>query len=139
MLDALTLPISLELHNEMLPLYSEGLGYYFDSSRFFAREPLYRKKVVFYDRFCHDMISLFGTNLLSIKVTEFEGILRTFFHTLTTTVNGRIRFKPLEDIQTPFSNQKKEDRRVIPKKVVVETEVPTMRPLKQLFRLETML
>ena len=82
----------------MLPLYKKGLGYYFDSHRFYARVPHYKKAVVFYDRFCHDMISLCGVNLLSIKASEFDVILRTLFHALTVTVGGRIRFRPEEDI-----------------------------------------
>ena len=78
-----TLPINLELYEQCLPLLVQGLGALAQTTAFVAKRPNYKHSHIFFDKFCFDVLSLFGTNLTALHATDVEFVLRTVYFTLS--------------------------------------------------------
>lgn len=88
-------------------MFVKVLGAFVDNDSFVAKKPEYEKEHLFFDRFCFDVVSLFGKNLHVLNIRDIEYILRTAYFTLSHSFgpgNGGMKLlEPKSIQQSPFS------------------------------------
>ena len=77
------IPLATEVYERLIPVFEVALGIYYQSSYYVAKRPVYKGETVFFDRFCYDLVSLFGVNILFIDIHKLELILRKVFHAVS--------------------------------------------------------
>ena len=65
-------PLAIEVYEEIMPVYEISLGVYYQSSYYVAKRPVYKSETVHFDRFCYDLVSMFGINILFIELEHLE-------------------------------------------------------------------
>ena len=89
----------------VMEVFVVGLGFFFRSSYYAAKPANYRKDTVGFQRFCFDLFSLFGDNILSIQSDEFDLIMRKLFQTVTFTHKGSLRILRQDQIESPWKEE----------------------------------
>ena len=102
--DLPTLPLNVTLYAQALPIFIKALGAMYGTDHFVARKPGYANSVIFFDRFCHDMVSLLGRNVFKVNVSEVEFIFRKAYQALSHSLRpGRVELLQLDCIRhSPF-------------------------------------
>ena len=72
-------PLAIEVYEEIMPIYEISLGVYYQSSYYVAKIPVYKSETVHFDRFCYDLVSMFGVNILFIDIENLEHIIRRIY------------------------------------------------------------
>jgi hypothetical protein len=75
--------LATEVYERLIPVFEIALGVYYQSSYYVAKRPVYKGETVFFDRFCYDLVSLFGVNILFIDIHKLELILRKIYHAVS--------------------------------------------------------
>jgi len=44
-----------------------------------AKRPVYKSETVYFERFCYDLVSLFGVNILFLEINQLELIIRKLY------------------------------------------------------------
>lgn len=60
-------------------IFRKALGVLYDNDYYTAKKPEYLKDNVFFDRFCFDIISLLGDNLIKLDFEDVEYIMRKVY------------------------------------------------------------
>ena len=100
--DISRLELGLRIYTRSMEIFVTGLGFFFKSSYYVARMQNYRKDFVTFDRFCFDLFSLLGDNILSIPSDEYDLFMRKLFQTVTFTHHGELRFLRKDQIESPW-------------------------------------
>ena len=62
------IPLAIDIYERLIPLYEKALGVYYQSSYYVAKRPVYKSDTIFFERFCYDVVSLFGVNILFLEL-----------------------------------------------------------------------
>ena len=81
------------------------MGVYYQSSYYIAKRPVYKAETVHFDRFCYDLISLFGVNLLFIELEQLQDIIRKIYSTVSFTQDGVVMLLATECIKEAFTDE----------------------------------
>lgn len=101
-------PLAIEVYEEIMPIFEIALGVYYQSSYYVAKRPVYKSETVHFDRFCYDLISMFGVNILFIELESLEHIIRKIYKCVSynfdnSNGNEGIQLKSLECIEEAFT------------------------------------
>eukprot|EP00347_Sterkiella_histriomuscorum_P002488 403367956 len=77
------IPLDIKLYEQTFLIFIKTLGILYDTDYYTAKKPDYLKNVVFFDRFCFDMISLLGDNLVNLDFSDVEYIFRKVYQHTT--------------------------------------------------------
>ena len=86
-----------------MEVFIQGLGAYYSDTYYVAKIGEYKKPTVTFERFCYDLISLFGINLLYIELQEMELILRKLFQNVTFNFNNKVLLREVNDVDEAFT------------------------------------
>ena len=87
----------------------------YDTDQYVARFPEYADSVIFFDRFCYDMVSLLGKNVFILQHNEIEFIFRKAYKALSHNFSpGKVEMLQLECVrQTPFQENQRYSSRLL--------------------------
>ena len=77
------MPVDIFLYEQTILLFRKAFGVIYDTDYYVAKKPEYLKNNVFFDRFCFDLISMMGDNLLYLDFSDVEYILRKVYQHTT--------------------------------------------------------
>lgn len=80
------MPISLELYEEVTPLFKKALGIYFNTDYYVAKfetKNAFGSSNIFYPRFMYDLISMLGMNLFHIDHPTLEQLIREVYSAIS--------------------------------------------------------
>ena len=110
-----TFPLEIGLYGQSLPIFIKALGPMYDTDQYVARFPEYADSVIFFDRFCYDMVSLLGKNVFILQHNEIEFIFRKAYKALSHNFSpGKVEMLQLECVrQTPFQENQRYSSRLL--------------------------
>ncbi|CDW77372.1 UNKNOWN [Stylonychia lemnae] len=102
------MPVDLNLYEQTILIFRKAYGVLFETDYYTAKKPEYLKNSVFFDRFCFDIISMMGDNLLYLDFSDAEYILRKIYQSTTHFMASNdgsqtIKLLTLESIKSSFS------------------------------------
>ena len=82
-IDYSIIPIDLGIYRDVIEIFKRALGILYDNDYYVAKKPDYLKNHVFFDRYCFDVISLMGDNMVVLSSQDVEYIMRKVYQQST--------------------------------------------------------
>lgn len=89
------LPIDIELYEAITPLFQKALGIYFNTNYYVARKETLKNKtkLIFYNRFKYDLVSMFGVHLFNIELRTLEFLIRRVYGAVSHNFSGTVKLR----------------------------------------------